>query len=660
MLVFYAAAPACAWEPNAQELDIANRMANASGQRRALLTFDPILSQVARERAADMAKRGYFDHINPDGHGANYLVRKAGYVLPSSYPSDGNNLESIAAGGSTAATTWSDWMGSPDHKKHLLGEISFFAVQTAYGIGYYEAAGSQYRHYWVVITAPPMPNPAAITISSPAGDEDVPEGAIIVVGTTSGSQAAASVQVLLENAGGSTAWRTASGTKSWSISLTDLSPGSNSLHARSLSPSGVVLAEAAIGFRYVVMRPVNVHVQGSGSVGAFAGTTSLRVGESYTILATPAAGWLFSGWSGSWSGIRPRATFTVRAGMDATATFVPNPFIARRGGYSALIGDALSPGLLRLQLDAFGRFSAGLFVAGRGYAAQGRFGLDGKAEVAIPRLGSTPLQLTLAFSGTNQLNGSIASPGGTTSFNLTPALRGGAALASLAGRYTVALPADSANTDPGIPKGSGYGVLLVESSGSATLTAALADGTIFSRGGWIDTNGRLAFYTPLYNNGGAMSGVIAFGSAQQSDLTGALRWSKPQRAGATYFPRAFDTTIASVGGRYTPPPAGRPVMTVSSANANLRLVIGAGNLASEVAQNANLGESNLVSIAAPVFPGITVSIDVRSGGFSGTFTHPATGAGTRFRGVILQKGNAGSGFFPGIDQSGYVSLVPMQ
>jgi uncharacterized protein YkwD len=84
--------------------------------------------------------------------GANYLVRQAGYVLPSSYPSDGNNLESIAAGYPTAAATWSGWMDSPDHKRHLLGEIDFFAAQTSYGIGYYEDPRSPYRTYWVVIT----------------------------------------------------------------------------------------------------------------------------------------------------------------------------------------------------------------------------------------------------------------------------------------------------------------------------------------------------------------------------------------------------------------------------------------------------------------------------------------------------------------------------
>lgn len=140
---------------NAQEQAIVDRMANASGQGRAFLKVDPILSQVARARAADMARRGYFSHENPDGHGPNYLVRQAGYSLPPFYSAEGNNVESIAAGRASASETWSDWMSSSPHKRHLLGEIAFYAEQTSIGVGYVYEAGSRYRAYWVVITAPP-------------------------------------------------------------------------------------------------------------------------------------------------------------------------------------------------------------------------------------------------------------------------------------------------------------------------------------------------------------------------------------------------------------------------------------------------------------------------------------------------------------------------
>src|SRR5690349_17362062 len=79
---------------NAQEMAVFEKMQGASGQQRPSLKIDPVLSQVARARAADMARRDYFAHDNPDGQSPNYLVRKAGYELPASYPSNGNNVES--------------------------------------------------------------------------------------------------------------------------------------------------------------------------------------------------------------------------------------------------------------------------------------------------------------------------------------------------------------------------------------------------------------------------------------------------------------------------------------------------------------------------------------------------------------------------------------
>ena len=147
--------PAC--NPNDQEKQIAALMISDPGQQRASLTCHPALAQVARERALDMVNRRYFDHTNPDGYGPNYLVRQAGYVLPSYYGTTltANNVESIAAGNPTASLTWAQWMNSPGHKVHLLGTVPFFAEQIEYGIGY--ASGGVYGHYWVVITAKPGP-----------------------------------------------------------------------------------------------------------------------------------------------------------------------------------------------------------------------------------------------------------------------------------------------------------------------------------------------------------------------------------------------------------------------------------------------------------------------------------------------------------------------
>lgn len=146
-------APTCLL--NLQEQQIAEYMRTHPEQQRPSFICDPILAQVARARAQDMADRAYFGHTNPDGFGPNYLVRQAGYPLPGWYGNapDANNIESIAAGYSTAEAAWNGWMGSTGHRTHLLGLDPFWAEQIEYGIGYVEKPGSPYTYYWVAITA---------------------------------------------------------------------------------------------------------------------------------------------------------------------------------------------------------------------------------------------------------------------------------------------------------------------------------------------------------------------------------------------------------------------------------------------------------------------------------------------------------------------------
>lgn len=151
--------PPSGCEPNAQEAQIAQYMIDHPDQQRPSLTCHPILAQVARARAQDMADRHYFSHTNPDGYGPNYLVEQAGYQLPDYYGQapDANNIESIAGGYSTVDAAWQAWMNSSGHRTHILELNSFFAEQIDYGIGYVYDSTSDYGHYWVVITAKPGP-----------------------------------------------------------------------------------------------------------------------------------------------------------------------------------------------------------------------------------------------------------------------------------------------------------------------------------------------------------------------------------------------------------------------------------------------------------------------------------------------------------------------
>ncbi len=661
-MVFAAAADGQTWVPNPQEQALAELMVNAGSQHRPFMVMDPILAKVARERATDMARRHYFDHTNPDGHGVNYLVRKGGYVLPSNYPSDGNNLESIAGGSSTASGTWSDWMGSSAHREHVLALNGFWASQTSYGVGYYEDPTSPYRFYWVVITAPPGAPTTSLTIETPGEGANVYEGSPTVSGSAGGNQPISSVQVAVQNAGGTSAYQTMNGTQAWGGGLDGLRPGPNVLRARSLGTNGAVLAEVVRNVRYVVYRPLTVAIEGQGDAGAFTGTTSREVGANYTIVARPAAGWLFAGWSGSWQGDGAAHSFTMKNGTAVTARFIPNPFLPVRGAYEGLIGASDSAhaerGFISLKLTGLGNFSGRAFFAGEGYPIIGRFGFDGHATVKLPRSDISPLKLKLTLDfASGAITGFVLDGELSISLDAARALKDAAAFA---GRYTVSFPAEPGSTDASVPHGDGYAVLVVDSAGNAQLTGALADGRDFSRAGRIQQDGSLAIYLPLYQHGGSLTGVLTFADLSDRDIEGALRWTKPERAGAAHFAGGFDTTLPAIGARYTAPDPGHPVVSVAEQDDNARIILGDGGLDLEVVQPATIGMDNVVTVTTPALSGLSVQIKAQNGRFKGAFTHPVSGAVTEFRGVVLQKQNVGTGYFLGEAQSGYANLSPVQ
>jgi len=138
------------WQPNPQEQQVEALFRTDPEQHRQNMTRNDILSSVARVRAEDMAAHNYFSHISLDGHGPNYWVTQAGYVLPAYYAANGNNIESIGLNYSSGDAVWDAWKHSPGHRVHVLAEEDFYATQIDYGIGYAESSNGS---YWVIITA---------------------------------------------------------------------------------------------------------------------------------------------------------------------------------------------------------------------------------------------------------------------------------------------------------------------------------------------------------------------------------------------------------------------------------------------------------------------------------------------------------------------------
>jgi uncharacterized protein YkwD len=91
--------------------------AERQGKGVAALVLDGTLTQIARERAADMAKNNYFSHTSPSGQTAFNLLGGSGYV----YTVAGENLaRNNYPEDQTASVAMTGFMNSASHRANVL------------------------------------------------------------------------------------------------------------------------------------------------------------------------------------------------------------------------------------------------------------------------------------------------------------------------------------------------------------------------------------------------------------------------------------------------------------------------------------------------------------------------------------------------------------
>ena len=91
------------------------------------LKENKMLTESAQKKAEDMAKKGYFSHISPEGLDAWHWFDTVGY----NYRFAGENL---AVNFTTPQRVLNAWMNSPTHKGNILNEkFSEIGTGVAYG-----------------------------------------------------------------------------------------------------------------------------------------------------------------------------------------------------------------------------------------------------------------------------------------------------------------------------------------------------------------------------------------------------------------------------------------------------------------------------------------------------------------------------------------------
>ena len=137
---------------NEQAQALAKLIMNDPLQQRPKLSCNSLLSQVAQQKAQEMAQRGIVSHMV--GGSPNSRLRHAGYNLPNNYGiALANQVEALAGGYDSPLQVWTAFKKSDDHRSHLLAEHPFYQEQDELGVGYVYLWQSPHVTYWVVYVA---------------------------------------------------------------------------------------------------------------------------------------------------------------------------------------------------------------------------------------------------------------------------------------------------------------------------------------------------------------------------------------------------------------------------------------------------------------------------------------------------------------------------
>ncbi len=450
----------------------------------------------------------------------------------------------------------------------------------------------------------------------------------------------------------------------WSASLT-LQPGSNVLQVWTVDQAGNSSRTNTYNILYYVTDALTLGVIGSGKIVTPPGFNPARllIGNTYAVTAVPAAGNLFSNWTGSLASPARRLTFVMASNMTLTANFVTNVFKPAAGVYSGLFYEQTNAitrgaaGLLNaLTISSRGAYSGRLLLGGASYIVSGAFNLAGAATSTITRNanlgGPVTLAMSLDWTTTPPTLDGVVSALATNTPQWTAELTTAPKAASRASAdYTILLePARDASAGP---PGVGY-ALVANHQGAASIVGALPDGTAFAQTVSVSDAGSLPLYASLYGGAGLLVGWIT--NLNDGAPTGDLVWIAPPNASRLY-PGGFTNMLAAQGSLWTNPPPRTAAISLDAG----QLAISGGFLAAPLVYTVSVNTSDALAVLSPsATNSLRGSINAKTGLLTLTFGN-GNGNGkavTAARGAILQNQSTGAGFFTTKTNAGSISLQP--
>jgi len=498
--------------------------------------------------------------------------------------------------------------------------------------------------------------PPKLTVKTPKKFATLTNDNITLTGTASDNFSLALVRVSVGDISASAT----NNLSSWSLTLTNLPPGTNVALVEAVDATGNRTQITHTFFRSVRV-PITLAQIGLGKVTGPTDSAMLEVGRGYTLKAKPARGYLFGGWSGSNDSPGVTLKFLMQSNWNLTATFVTNLFPYVKGTYNGLFHDTnmveqISSGFFTLKPGSAGSYSGKLLLNGKSHSLKGTLWVDGTGTNTVARPGTNALRVIMALdltNGTDRITGLVSeetSSNTVWSVDLVAdrAVFGGTNPAPLIGKYTMIIPSDTNSSAS--PFGDGYGTVSVSSKGGVSFSGALADGTKVTQKTGLSKIGQWPLYVPLNKGKGALVSWVTFDTnAPMTDFSGVLNWFK-QPQSVKYFPGGFTNEAVIAGSLFTKPASTNWVLNLT----NAVVAFTNGNLSADF--------TNTIAIAAKgkvineSTNKLTLSVSKSSGTLSGSATSPGGGKAVSFKGAVLQKQTNGFGFFLGTNASGRVSI----
>jgi sugar lactone lactonase YvrE len=400
----------------------------------------------------------------------------------------------------------------------------------------------------------------------------------------------------------------------------------------------------------------NATALATGSLAIGGSTTFIVTGEPYDF-ATHSAGLEITS--------SDPATPVFNVGLTITGTTGPVNLALAAGSFAGLLTgtDTSVRGYANVLLSKTGALTGRVIVDGILAAVKGSFSAGGQFT---GKPANVPMTLTSGSGGpTNpagyHIAGTALVTGGTLPFVAWHAAYVAKATVAESPRYTVLMDGTSGASN--IPQGTGYGFLTVAKGGGATFSGKLADGTAFLFSGFI-TSGfeghQLVVFDPkLYGNKGLFAGPITFETLPDSNCDGVMDWVRPGVKKGTLYPAGFATTLDLNGAVYAKPGKNIAPLPITSGT----FILSDGGLPATFSNAATITTKDMVLVSGT--NKIKVTLNVVTGGFSGSFDDPLGKKPVPFFGALYQNlaSPGAGGFFigpvtSGSAVSGDVNLVP--